>query len=72
MAEDDVTIHLAEWDKPRTVARKDYVTAKTKQLREFGYEDLSEADVSEQLDKVLANDSKLTVIGIFMKDEVKS
>lgn len=66
-----VTIHLTEWDAPRTVARKDYVTAKTKQLREFGYEDLSESHVSEQLDKILADDNDLTVIGMFMKDEIR-
>lgn len=55
------------------VTRAAYVRAKTKQLREFGYPSLTESDVNEQIDAVLAKKSfgeGLTVIGMFMKDEV--
>lgn len=64
-------IQLSEWDSPRTVFRLDYVRAKTKQLREFGYSDLTEDHVSEQIDAILL-DKDLTVIGFFMKDEIVS
>lgn len=46
-----------------------YVRAKTKQLIEFGYPTLTETDVSEQLEALLAG-KKLTVVGKFMEDEV--
>lgn len=52
--------------------RAAYVTAKTKQLREFGYA-LTEQHVSDQLDMLLAGKklgTGLTVIGSFMEDEV--
>lgn len=74
MAIQTIKIRLTEWDKPRLVSKTDYIKAKTKQLREFGYEGLSEAHVTEQLEKVLAGHGSgdLTVIGLFMRDEVQS
>lgn len=55
-------------DQEKTVLTTDYVTAKTKQLREFGYTDLDAETVKEQLAKVLA-DEEVNIIGTFMKDE---
>lgn len=55
------------------VDRAAYVTAKTKQLREFGYSGLQEHEVSDQIDALLAGKdigSGLTVIGKFMEGEV--
>lgn len=46
-----------------------YIQAKTKQLREFGYTDLSEKNVMQQL-LALLNKEELTVIGMFMEGEV--
>lgn len=47
----------------RVVDRQDYVKAKTKQLVEFGYSDLTEDTVDKQVSAVLAGE-KLNVIGI--------
>ena len=55
------------------VPREAYVKAKTKQLRAFGYNDLTEEHVNEQVDAVLAKKEfgdGLTVIGKFMEDEI--
>jgi len=55
------------------VPRKAYVKAKTKQLREFGYAALTEDEVNNQIDALLAKKpfgDGLTVIGMFMEDEV--
>lgn len=55
------------------VSRAEYVRAKTKQLQEFGYPNLTENEVDDQ---VTALQQKkrigfgLTVIGMFMQDEV--
>lgn len=60
-------------DKVMNVPRSAYVKAKTKQLREFGYNGLDEATVNAQIDAVLAGKEfgdGLTVIGGFMKDEL--
>lgn len=46
-----------------------YITAKTNNLIEFGYNDLKEDVVADQLKKVL-NDSELNVIGHFIKDDI--
>lgn len=55
------------------VPKAAYVTAKTKQLRGFGYADLSEAAVLNQLELVLLGKTLKTgldVIGGFMIDEI--
>lgn len=53
--------------------RAAYVKAKTKQLREFGYPSLTEREVNEQIDCLIAGKTLgngLTVIGKFMEEEV--
>lgn len=67
MNDPDLKVNLN--GKTVTVSRSAYVKAKTAQLREFGYSDLSESAVSEQIDKILAG-QKLDVIGMFMQGEV--
>ena len=52
----------------RRVLESDYITAKTKDLIASGYNDLTETTVKKQLDK-LKNGEKLSVIGMFMKDD---
>lgn len=49
--------------------REKYVAAKTRQLREFGYTDLTEKTVDEELSALLAG-KPLTIIGKFMEGEV--
>lgn len=53
----------------KTVATAAYISAKTKQLREFGYETLTEEGLRKQLIALLAK-KPLTVIGMFMESEV--
>lgn len=56
-----------------TVDRSKYVKAKTCQLKEFGYVHLTEKDVDEQIDALIAGKKfgdGLTVIGMFMEGEV--
>jgi len=55
--------------KDKIVLTEKYVDAKTKQLKEFGYDDLTRDELREQLLRVL-NGDKLTVIGMFMQNEV--
>lgn len=60
--------------KAGEVPRRVYVTAKTKNLRAFGYSGLTEADVDAQI-TALQEGKKfgkrgLTVIGKFMEDEI--
>lgn len=52
-----------------TVDKDVYITAKTKDLREFGYEKLSESEVEEQLNRVL-NGEELNVIGMFIEKDI--
>jgi len=46
-----------------------YIIAKTGDLQEFGYADLTEETVKEQLLKIL-NKEKLSVIGVFMEGDI--
>ena len=48
------------------VAKKDYVAAKTKDLKEFGYNNLTEQEVEVQLDKIMSGE-KTDVIGGFIE-----
>jgi len=60
--------------KTITVPRSAYVKAKHKQLTEFGYEGLTEAEVDAQVTVLLEGKTfgtGLTVIGGFMQSEVK-
>lgn len=54
----------------RTVYKKDYIEAKTLDLIDFGYASLMTKDVEEQLDKVLNNESNLSVIGHFISKDI--
>jgi len=64
------TLVILTDDGPKTVATADYVKAKTKDLRAFGYAGLEEAAVREQLHCILGG-GKPSVIGMFMKDEIQ-
>lgn len=55
------------------VPRKAYVTAKAKQMQEFGYPSVTEDGINEQIEALIAKKEfgkGLTVIGMFMKDEI--
>ena len=52
------------------VLKSKYVKLKTKDLIEFGYTSLTEKEVEEQVEKILAKDSDLSVIGMFCKDDL--
>lgn len=55
----------------RKVYLKDYVTAKTKDLIEYGYGKLTENEVRIEVEKILTGDlSSLTIIGHFCKDDI--
>jgi hypothetical protein len=59
--------------KTYTVPRARYVIAKTKQLKEFGYANLTAGEVDLELTKILEGKTLktgLTVIGGFMVGEV--
>lgn len=65
---DTIKIYLN--DKEVTVAKSDYVAAKTKDLREFGYTSLTENDVANQLEKILSGSDDLDVVGQFIKPDI--
>lgn len=57
----------------RVVPRTAYVAAKTKQMVEFGYPNLTVKDVDAQVTALIEGKKfgdGLTVIGMFMQDEV--
>jgi hypothetical protein len=64
------TIRIKIDDSKRSVYKKDYIKAKTKQLQEFGYASLTEKETEEQLNKALKGDTDLTVIGMFIKEDI--
>lgn len=51
------------------VEKERYIAAKTKDLREFGYEGLGTEEVADQLEKVLAGE-ELNVIGMFIEKDI--
>jgi hypothetical protein len=53
-----------------SVLKSNYVKLKTKDLIEFGYANLTEQEVSEQVDKIIKGDKDLSVIGMFCKDDL--
>jgi hypothetical protein len=68
----DKFITIRGINEERCVLRNDYIKAKTAQLKDFGYTNLSELTVEDQLDRVLAKETKmLTVIGMLIQDDVK-
>jgi hypothetical protein len=68
------TIKIKRDDGIVTVAKSDYIVAKTKQLIEFGYKDLEQSHVEEQVNLVLAGKANmnegLTVIGEMITDDI--
>jgi len=52
-----------------TASTKDYLFAKLCDLQEFGFKDLTESVLRDQLKKIIKNE-KLSVIGKFMEDEI--
>lgn len=53
----------------KLVIASDYIKAKTAQLKEFGYSNLTEETVEEQLQLIFEN-KPLSVIGKFMEDDI--
>lgn len=53
-----------------TELKGQYVTQKTKDLRKFGYPDLTTDEVKVQLEKALAGE-QLDVIGMFIQADLK-
>ena len=65
--EEEITVEV---DGVRVkISKKKYIKAKTKDLKEFGYPDLTQKHVAEQLEKVLKG-QKLTVIGKFIEGDI--
>jgi hypothetical protein len=60
-------ITLSNGDK---VLKSNYIRLKTKDLIEFGYSNLTEQEVSEQVDKILNKQENLSIIGMFCKDDI--
>ena len=56
-------------DKKGMVNTDKYIKSKTGDLREFGYNDLTETAVREQLLKIL-NNEELDVIGMFIEKDI--
>ena len=56
-------------DREIVVLRRDYVEAKTLDLRASGFPSVTEAEISEQLNCVLAG-GELTVIGKFIEPDI--
>ena len=52
-----------------TVTKEKYIKAKTKDLREFGYTNLTEEEVRVQLEKILKGE-ELDIIGMFMEKDI--
>lgn len=59
-----------ELSNGKIVLRKDYISAKIKDLQDFGYPNLTEKDITEQLEKILKKE-ELSVVGMFMQDDIK-
>jgi hypothetical protein len=52
-----------------SVSKDAYITAKTKDLIEWGYGSLTEEVVRAQVDKILSGDTELDIIGHFCKGD---
>lgn len=52
------------------VLKSIYIKLKTKDLIEFGYSNLTENEVAEQVEKILKKENKLSVIGMFCKSDL--
>ncbi|HUS48585.1 MAG TPA: hypothetical protein VMZ91_00330 [Candidatus Paceibacterota bacterium] len=56
-------------EKEVLVDKEDYIVARTKDLKEFGYSSITEDDVRLQLDKIFKGEV-LSVIGLFIEDDI--
>jgi hypothetical protein len=54
----------------KCVLKSDYVNLKTKDLIEFGYNTLTEAETLSQVNKILEGDNELSVIGLICIDDI--
>lgn len=61
--------NLIKLNDGREVSKEAYVNAKLRDLKEFGYSDLTKQTVLDQLEAILKS-KKLTVIGMFMEDDI--
>lgn len=52
------------------VLKSNYVKLKTKDLKEWGYNSLTEKEVEEQIELILRGEANLTVIGQFCKGDI--
>lgn len=64
-----IDLDLGSRNERRRVKTADYVRAKTKQLREFGYGNLDESAVKDQLKLLLAGKKWTDIIGGFMEKD---
>lgn len=55
----------------RFVYKDDYISVKTKDLIEFGYSTLTEKEVEIQVDKILAKEIDLSIIGMLCQDDLE-
>lgn len=67
MLPNEILIEVDE--RKKLVLTTAYITAKTKQLKEFGYGNLTEWEVKKQLQNILS-DKPRNIIGSMMEDEV--
>jgi len=51
------------------VDKEQYISAKTKDLKEYGYESLTRQDVANQLEKVIKGE-ELDIIGMFIEKDI--
>lgn len=63
------TIKIRVEGTRKLVSKSAYVKAKTRQLREFGYETLTEDEVTRQLDVILSG-GEPNVIGMFIEGDL--
>lgn len=55
---------------PRRVLYEDFIKTALKMLKEFGYTNLTLEEVREQVEKILAGDDDLNVIGMILEDYI--
>lgn len=67
MPEETIKINLD--GETRTVPKKAYIKAKTGDLQNFGYTNLTEKEVEIQLEKILKGE-ELDIIGMFMESDI--
>ena len=64
-----ITIRDRDTGDEGKILTTQYVRAKTRDLRKFGYNDLTEDVVREQIAAILAGE-KLSVIGMFIEGDI--